>query len=90
MSPKRPSSDVYQSFLLRCWQEGNEDEPRQTWRFALTQVGNDDERLGFTTLWDVFAYLEKHLCPSLTPTTEFARPEHSRTQHAAAYFLDQG
>jgi hypothetical protein len=90
MSPKPQNDDVYQSYLLRCWQEGGEGEANQTWRFALTKVGDDEERLGFTTLWDLFAYLEQRLCTPLAASNERDRSGHARSQHAAIYSLDQG
>ena len=46
----------YLSYLLRLWQENNSDPP--LWRASLEkpQAGT---RLGFASLADLFAYLEK-------------------------------
>ena len=91
MSQRIQHEEAYRSYLLRCWQEGTPDsEASQTWRFALTRVGTEDPRLGFTTLWDVFTYLDKQLSAPMRTATEMPAPGRARYGHDIEYSLDQG
>ena len=46
---------AYLSYLLRLWQSGSED--RRVWRASL-ESPLQGERLGFTSLKELFAFLE--------------------------------
>ena len=60
----------YLSYLLRLWRENGGDRPR--WRASLEQP-RSGERQAFTTLVDLFAFLEQETgvdSTELAPTAE--------------------
>ena len=53
------SGGAYRAFLLRCWQEDVDGEPR--WRFTLVKAGDEGGRLGFASLDELADHLRKEL-----------------------------
>lgn len=60
---KDPSVDLCSvSFILRCWQEEESADDRQSvWRFSIQEIGAERRRIGFSRLEYLFAYLEAQL-----------------------------
>ena len=50
----------YQTFILHFWQEQNNDEKNQTWRFAIEDPKRGN-RYGFSTLDEIVTFLQKQL-----------------------------
>lgn len=49
----------YRAFLLRCWQE--EENAERVWRFILVKINKEPIKKGFTTLEDLFDFLQAEL-----------------------------
>lgn len=50
----------YVSYLLRCWEERDEETNKSLWRFSLEDP-RSGQRKGFTTLVDLMNVLENNL-----------------------------
>ncbi|KAA3644845.1 MAG: hypothetical protein DWQ07_15700 [Chloroflexi bacterium] len=50
----------YVSYLLRCWEERDDEADKGLWRFSLEDP-RSGQRKGFTTLVDLMNVLEKDL-----------------------------
>jgi hypothetical protein len=48
----------YQAYILRIWRESGE------WRFSIESLGSD-QRKGFTTIEELFAFLEDTAPPTV-------------------------
>lgn len=51
---------VYDSFILRIWQEHDSQNLHIIWRFSLENI-NGGERMGFSTLSDLCVYLHNYV-----------------------------
>ncbi|UCH58791.1 MAG: hypothetical protein JSV61_11300 [Anaerolineales bacterium] len=51
--------EEYRAFLLRCWQAVSGD--KSTWRFSLVQIRDEERKLGFACLEELFLYLKGEL-----------------------------
>ena len=61
-SEVKGSGENYRAFLLRCWQEpeaGPEEYP--PWRFTLVEAGDNEGKLGFSSLEELVEYLRHEL-----------------------------
>ena len=53
------SGGNYRAFLLRCWQDEEDGEPR--WRFTLVEAGDEGSKRGFASLEEVVGFLQEEL-----------------------------
>lgn len=55
-----PKNLPSQSYLLRCWQEGDPRlGERPVWRFSLQEIGEEGRRWGFGDLEALVAFLRR-------------------------------
>ena len=56
----KPKKTRYVSYLLRCWEERDDEVDKSLWRFSLEDP-RSGQRKGFTTLVELMNVLEKDL-----------------------------
>ncbi len=62
---------LYRAFVVRCWQEVVNDLP--VWRFALTEIGQQEHARGFAD----WAHLAEYLSGEFTDDCHFQPPPQS-------------
>jgi hypothetical protein len=67
MEEKKPEDLDYQSLLLRIWRVERNDDT--AWRASLEHI-DGGEKLGFSTLDDLFAYIRTRFEPSQKTPSE--------------------
>lgn len=69
------------AYLLRCWQEESPSfDDSSEWRFSVEEVLNEKWRRGFTSIQDLFDFLEAELTCTGNATLESGRDDDRTTR----------